>query len=262
MQRTDIFGKPSKSKHTFLFLYKGDLTTCLYLSENSLNVGVQRQKCTLLQFGNILVNINKKTQLSGWNIEKRNWFLLIYFVSCLSSIDQQGGLVLCVPKNSLYACDFMDYCHMHNLWNDYARNIKYSYFKKTPGSDCYPPAGPTEHPVPRWPLVAGVVWQPLPQWHLSGVCGYLGQEWARGGKWMGCVVPAPQCKGGSQRLARPPGLAQCLTGKVITSGNLGMSFGLWSNCCCDSEAQPGSMWTWVISTAITASINRIHLTIY
>lgn len=25
---------------------------------------------------------------------------------------------------------------------------------------------------------------------LSGVYGYLGEEWAKGGKWMGCVVPA------------------------------------------------------------------------
>lgn len=84
-------------------------------------------------------------------------------------------------------------------------------------------------------------------------------RWVAGAVQRGKVTPgwlaAATC-------AVPLRLVQDVARKVISSGNLGMYFGLWSNCCCVSEAQPCSMWTWVISTAITASINRIHLTIY
>lgn len=73
VQKTDIFGKPSKSKQTFLFLYKGDFPTGFHLSENSLTTGVQRQKCTLHQFGNILVYINKTNSALWLKYCKKEW---------------------------------------------------------------------------------------------------------------------------------------------------------------------------------------------
>lgn len=115
VQRTDIFGKLSKSRHTFLFLYKGDFPTCLYLSENSLTTGVQRQKCTLHQFGNILVSINKTSSALWLKYCKKELILVRglwgFFVLCSSSVDQQEGLVLCAPmvgfKNSPHVRGFL-----------------------------------------------------------------------------------------------------------------------------------------------------------